>query len=981
VTAIAVAACIAAPLLVALGAPPVVRFAAVLMLLCLAPGTALISVMRGRAELGLVLGLSLGASAVLAQSMLWLDLWQPRAYLYGLAVACLPPLVARLRSSRPGRSTTVLERARAAAGSIAPSASLHAVLVGAAMLAWVASLAGADLSRIAGLGLLNAMPPTYFLAFALLLIGFAVAVTRDELEPKVLALYVVALILVVHGTTPLLYDEPRYPWTFKHLAVIDLFAEGGGVDRRIDIYNNWPGFFALNAWLSSVSGLDARAYAGWAQVFFNLANVAALRFALRGVTGNERLLWTATWLFVLGNWVGQDYLAPQAFAFLLSLVVFGLVLRCGPRPDAPRSRVSRWWARRLDRIRELVVRRSPVDEPLPPAPLPPRAAVVAGAVIYLAVVVSHQLTPAMVLAGVAVLAIFARRVPIWVPAAMAVVELWWLALARPYVSEHFALFSFDPSASAAPPGYSVGDGLPGLDVISYASRVDVLLVAGLAAAGVASRIRAARWNFAAASLALAPALVITAQSYSGEGRYRLFLFALPWLCFFAAAVCVPPPSWQLAKPRRWWRLAVASGALGACFLPAYFGLELSHRVTHGDVAAAVWFADHAPRDSLVVEVTAGSIPRADGGYARVFDPRYPASPTLTTETVYRHRLLGRKDLPRIERTLDRYGAKHMYLMLNPGQERFARLYDILPAGWRQSLEGALDRSPSFERVYQSEGASIFKYEPRPARPDESLVWADEFDGSAGAPPDRQRWSFDIGGNWEGELQAYTRRRANASLDGKGRLAIAARRERYTGPDGVTSTYTSARLNTRGRFEFAYGRVKARIKMPAGPGLHPAFWALGNNVDRVGWPASGEIDVVEVDGSDPTLVSGTLHGPRSKDQDYFLRAERRMPAPTSRAFHEYGMTWSPRRVVFTVDGRRYGSFRRGDEPAGARWTYEHPYFLLFTLAVRGEGSRAPGPATPSPATMLVDWVRVWRVSATHCPEVRPRSSGSRCARRP
>jgi beta-glucanase (GH16 family)/GT2 family glycosyltransferase len=981
-TATAVAACVAAPLLVAVGAPPVARFAAVLALLCLAPGTALIAALRGRTELGLVLGASLGISTVLAQSMVSLDLWWPRAYLYGVAAACLLVLVTRLDIARPRPPRALLSRARGALAKAPPSAGRHAALLTVAMLAWVASLAGADLNRMAGLGLLDAMPPTYFVAFALLLIGFAVAVTRDELQPKLLALYVVALILVIHGTTPLLYDQPRYAWTYKHLAVIDLLKHGGGVDRQVDIYNNWPGFFALNAWLSTVSGLDARTYAEWAQVFFNLANVVALRFALRGVTSNERVLWVAPWLFLLANWVGQDYLAPQAFAFLLAIVFFGLVLRTRHGLVEPRSRAGRWWASRLDRIREAVLRRSPIEEPLAPPLLSPRAAVVVGAPMYLAMVVSHQLTPLVVLVGVAGLALFTRRVPIWIPAVMAVVELWWVALGWSYVHEHFLLFHVDPSAGAGPPGYRIGAGLPGLDLVGYASAAEVLLLTGLAAAGIAGRIRAARWELAAVTLAVAAVPVIALQAYSGEGRYRLFLFALPWLAFFAAAAFAPPRSRQLTRSKRGWQLGLASTALAVCLLPAYFGLELANRVTGGEVAAGAWFDEHAPSGSLAVEMTSNSLSRVSGGYARVFDVRFASGPTLTRDASYRNRKLGRKDLPRLEGTLAGYGAKHTFLLLNPSQERFARLYGILPGGWLQSLERALDSSPAFRLVYRRDSSSIYKYQPPPARKrDDSLVWGDEFEGRAGAPPDRRRWSLEAGGNWTGELQAYTRRVANASLDGRGHLAITARRERYTGPDGVTSNYTSARLNTRKKLEFAYGRLKARIRIPDGRGIHPAFWALGSNYGSVGWPASGEIDVMEVDGSNPARVSGTLHGPGGGDAGYFLRAHRRMPAPVSRGFHEYGMSWSPGKIVVTVDGRPYGRFVRGDQPRGLPWTYDHPFFLLFTLAVRDQGTGQPDANTPWPATMLVDWVRVWRGRATYCSRATPGSLGGRCPERP
>lgn len=260
----------------------------------------------------------------------------------------------------------------------------------------------------------------------------------------------------------------------------------------------------------------------------------------------------------------------------------------------------------------------------------------------------------------------------------------------------------------------------------------------------------------------------------------------------------------------------------------------------------------------------------------------------------------------------------------------------------------------------------------------SLMWADEFRGRAG-PLDPRRWSFETGGRWHGELQSYTARPVNASIDGKGHLAITARRERYRGADGVVRWYTSARLNTNKKFVFAYGRVEARIRVSTGAGIRPAFWALGANLESAGWPASGEIDVMEVDSSDPAVLFGTLHGPTRHGGHYSLRVQRRMAAPASDAFHVYGITWMPGGIVFTVDGQAYGAFTRGDQPAGAPWTFDHPFYLLFTMAIGRQALRAPNATTRWPARMLVDWVRVWRLPATYCPTVSLRYFRGRCPR--
>ena len=133
-----------------------------------------------------------------------------------------------------------------------------------------------------------------------------------------------------------------------------------------------------------------------------------------------------------------------------------------------------------------------------------------------------------------------------------------------------------------------------------------------------------------------------------------------------------------------------------------------------------------------------------------------------------------------------------------------------------------------------------------------LIWSDEFNGAAGTSPSGSNWTAEQGGNGWGnnELQSYTNRPQNVSHDGAGNLAITARKETYTGPDGNTRGYTSARIHTKGKFSFTYGRLEARIRIPAGQGLWPAFWGLGDDVWDVGWPNCGEIDVMEALGNNP-----------------------------------------------------------------------------------------------------------------------------------
>ena len=715
VLASALAACLVAPPFVALDAPAGLRFAAALALFCLAPGAALLSTLRGRAEFGLVLGASLGTSAVLACSMLWLGTWNPDAFLYGLSAVCLAALLPALRrAAASGRGMSV-GRVRSAAAGVPASVVLHGALLTAATAAWLASLAGTNLGRIAGLGLVNALPPAYFLAFALLLFGFAAAITSDQPRPVLLGAYTIALVVLVHGSTPLLYQEPRYQWVYNHLAVIDLIAKTGAVNRHVDIYNNWPGFFALNAWLSTVSGVKPATYAPWAQPFFNLANIAALRFALRGLSRDERLLWSASWLFLLGNWVGQDYLAPQAFAFALSLVIIGVCLRCGPRPRQPRLRVGRWWAMRLDQLSRRLVGGAPVAELVADPPLSARAAVIVGGVCYFAVVVSHQLTPVVVIIDVVALSLIARTLPWWVAVAMMVVEVWWVALAWSYVGAHFSLLELDPLAGTTPTGAGVSGGLAGHDLVTDAARLVVVAMVALAGIGVVRRLRTSLWDLRAAILALAPALVVEVQSYGGEARYRSYLFALPWLCFFAAAA-VAPRMRRMRRMRRALRplrIVLVSAAVGACTLLAYFGLEYINDLAPDDVAAGVWFDQHAPPNSLFVTVTPNAVSRVTARYAIVSDRAYTDSPALTDQAGFVGHSLGRKDLPAIEAALRRYGVTPTFLVLTESEQHYARLYGLLPGDWRANLDDALRSSPSFRLVYQRGTSEIFEFTPPP----------------------------------------------------------------------------------------------------------------------------------------------------------------------------------------------------------------------------------------------------------------------------
>ena len=244
----------------------------------------------------------------------------------------------------------------------------------------------------------------------------------------------------------------------------------------------------------------------------------------------------------------------------------------------------------------------------------------------------------------------------------------------------------------------------------------------------------------------------------------------------------------------------------------------------------------------------------------------------------------------------------------------------------------------------------------------TLVWNDEFSGKKGSLPDPSKWTYDIGGNGWGnhELEYYTNRAENARIE-DGKLVITARQEAYTGPDGVKFKYTSARLKTQGLFSQAYGRFEARIKLPAGQGIWPAFWMLGENFTSVGWPKCGEIDIMENVGKEPGINHGSLHGPSSANPTSDMTATITLPPgqKLSDDFHVYAVEWEPSAVRFYLDANLFATFKSAQWPAGGTWVFDHTFFIILNVAVGGDWPGSPDGTTVFPQVMQVDYVRVYK----------------------
>ena len=242
--------------------------------------------------------------------------------------------------------------------------------------------------------------------------------------------------------------------------------------------------------------------------------------------------------------------------------------------------------------------------------------------------------------------------------------------------------------------------------------------------------------------------------------------------------------------------------------------------------------------------------------------------------------------------------------------------------------------------------------PEWERPGWEIVWHDEFDGTE---LDRENWTFDIGGNGWGnqEWQAYTDRPENVRLE-EGMLVIEAREE----PEFVRGrSYSSARIKTQGLNAWQYGRIEARIKLPYGQGIWPAFWMLGEDLNKKGWPAAGEIDIMEFIGREPDHIYATVHAPGYSGGDGAGSNITLTPETLRNDFHVYAIEWEENEIRWYFDDRQY--FKLTPEDVPDQWIFDHPFFIILNLAVGGRWPGYPDDTTVFPQYLIVDYVRVYQ----------------------
>lgn len=583
-----------------------------------------------------------------------------------------------------------------------PRALLMAVpllLLLAAAVLWISSLPQVDLNRMGDLGLITILPPSFYAAVAAVVLSFSIAVVVPG-QPRWLLLAPVALLVVIiHATPSILYPTVRYTWTYKHVGIVDYIIRHGTVDPSIsylNAYHDWPGFFALGAYLTQVVGFSsALRFAGWASPFFDLLTISVLVLIYRSLTEDRRLIWLAIWIYALGNWVGQDYFSPQAMCYFLYLVVLGIVLRWfALSPSTTGPPIGGDWIERLRRIAT-----APRAAPLPSQFRAWLMVVVIALLVVIAA--SHQLTPFMAISAlIALVLVRVLAAPQLAVLMIALTVSWIVYMGAPFVNgnSHMLLASIGQLEGNVNAGLTPLAHVPPTQVfVAKVARGMTGLLLVLPILGLVRRWWTGHRDLAVLALTVSPTIWIAATRYGHEILFRVFLFALPFAAFLAAGMIFPT---QRAGRPVFAGIAIAalSLALAAGLCVTYYGQEQMNYIAPDEVAAVKYFDRTAPAGALLIEGSANTpIP---------FEKYERFNYLAITDLPDRQRL---KVIRHPARVLLRWmkGYPRGYFMVSRAQKAEVRITGDLPASALDRITAAVERSPQFKTVYRSRHAVIF----------------------------------------------------------------------------------------------------------------------------------------------------------------------------------------------------------------------------------------------------------------------------------
>lgn len=601
------------------------------------------------------------------------------------------------------------------------------VMLPIAVVLWGLGVSRVHIGSLGQYGLPPVLPIMLYGGIGLLVISATCELVRAEPANWRLSLHAVAMVVFLYALAPIIYPAGRYEWLYKTVGPVQYINANGQLDRYIDIYQNWPGFFAIAAWFDKVAGVASPlVYAKWTQLAFELAAVPLLYLIYDALELTTRQRWVAILLYSASNWIGQDYFSPQGLGTVLSLGIMATALRwLYVRPglaeeasDPLTSQARHNGSRRPAAGRQLT------------API-----LCALLLCYFVLAFTHELSPYMVAIQLGTLAAVRYIRPVWVPLALVTVAAAYLVPRFAFVNSHFGVLSSIGNffGNAAPPSFSAGAVTAGQ---KFTERCAEALSVGMwcvAAVGAWRSRLDRRLALALVLLAYSPGIMLALQAYGHEGILRVYLFSLPWSAALVAMLIAPAPGTR--PPSRWPRVAeltatmsrtrrrvasalrIPSGALEppalraplalgvalALFFPAFFGDDAFNVIPAAQVATITAFWNHASPGPVYLAID--DAPVADTARYALFSLHdiFGSSGILGAAPI------GRNAASQIAAAAaDTPSSERVYVMITSSMEAYTEAYGIATAANFRTLERSMARSPSWLLILHKPGVLIYE---------------------------------------------------------------------------------------------------------------------------------------------------------------------------------------------------------------------------------------------------------------------------------
>jgi hypothetical protein len=579
---------------------------------------------------------------------------------------------------------------------------LRSVLLPLSLILWGIGVSRTNINNLDPYGLMGALSPIFYVGLALLIVSAGIEFSRRLLSPVRLAMHAVALVVILYGTAPLIYSEGRYAWLYKTIGVTQYVGAHGSLDRTIDIYQNWPGFFALAAWFNKVAGTGSPLdYAKWAQLAFELAAIPLLYTIYHSLFLPVWHRWLAIMLYAASNWIAQDYYSPQGMSTLLALGIMALVTRWmfvvtserRQRDSEGSSRDRHGEDRRRDTVRREVRRSGPF--------------IVALAALFFVLTASHELSPYIVTVQIAALAITGLARPRWIALVAVAIALGYLLPNFSYVNSHYGLTSSLGSFfnNVRPPSDASSATTPSQADLIIADCTKLLSVGIwlLAIAGAWRLRKSRRIVIALMLLTFTPVFVLLGGAYGNEGLLRVYLFSLPWAVALAAGALAPLRNQAKEVGYNALRAVIPLALAVTLFFPSFFGNDQSNVMTSGEVNTTLAFFQAAKPGSLVTVI--GNAPVSDTadynefpvGTIFGYGGLLPGSQAISEAPSY------------LARTMKNYsGDVPVYIVMTPSMSSYNAEFGITAPGNVIALLAGLAKSPYWRLVASKDGTQIYQ---------------------------------------------------------------------------------------------------------------------------------------------------------------------------------------------------------------------------------------------------------------------------------